>query len=325
MRRRQFIAGLGSAAAWPAAALAQQQGIRRIGFLWSVFAADNPEGQARGGAFVQALQELGWSVGRNVQIEYRYGLGDLDRLRKAARELVALSPDVLFAAGDPAMLALQEATPSLPIVFTNVADPVGAGYVDNLAHPGGNATGFMNIEYSQSGKWVQLLKQVAPHVTRVAVLRALNDRQGTSQFAAIQAVAPLLDVEISSINARSDAEIERGITEFARAPNGGLIVAFGVTQRELIVSLAERHKLAAVYAVRFFVSYGGLIGYGPDIADLYRRSAAYVDRVLKGEKPAELPVQGPTKYALVINLKTARALGLTVPEALLATADEVIQ
>jgi putative ABC transport system substrate-binding protein len=325
MWRRQFIAGLGSAAAWPAVALAQQQGIRRIGFLWSVFAADNSEGQTRGNAFVQGLQELGWNIGRNVQIEYRYGLGDADRLRKAARELVALSPDVLFAAGDPAMLALQQATSSLPIVFTNVADPVGAGYADSLAHPGANATGFMNIEYGQSGKWVQLLKQIAPHVTRVAVLRALIDRQGTSQFAAIQAVGPLLGVEISSINARSDAEIERGITEFARAPNGGLIVALGVTQRELIVRLAERHKLPSVYFTRFFVPYGGLICYGPDIVDLYRRSAAYVDRVLKGEKPADLPVQGPTKYELVVNLKTARALGLTVPETLLATADEVIQ
>ena len=326
LRRRTFIAGLASAAAWPMVAPAQQrQSISRIGFLWSTFAAEDPEAQARGNAFVQGLQELGWSIGRNLRIDYRWGLGNADRLRRAAQELLTLSPDVLFAAGNPAIGALQEATLSVPIVFTNVIDPVGAGYVDNLARPGGNATGFMNIEYGQSGKWVQLLKQVAPHVTRVAVLRAIVDRAGASQLAAIQTVAPMFGVEVIPISARSDAEIERGLTEFARLPSGGLIVTIGATQRKLIVGLAEHYKLPAVYFARAFVNYGELICYGPDIVDLYRRSATYVDRILKGEKPADLPVQGPTKYELVLNLKTAKALGLTIPETLLATADEVIQ
>jgi putative tryptophan/tyrosine transport system substrate-binding protein len=248
MNRREVIAGLGSAAAWPAVVFGQQrQSMPRVGFLWSVFAADSPEGQVRGNAFVQGLQERGWSIGRNLRIDYRWGLGDVDRLRKGAQELVTTSPDVLFAAGDPATGALHEATSSLPIVFTNVTDPVGAGYVRNLAHPGGNATGFMNIEYGQSGKWVQLLKQGAPHVMRVGVLRSLADRQGASLFAAIQAVAPLLDVEISPISAHSEAEIEQGLSDFAGTPNGGLIVTFGAVQRQLIAGLADRHKLPAVY------------------------------------------------------------------------------
>ena len=327
-RRREFITLVGGAAAWPVAARAQQRkGIGRIGFLWSGFAADDPEGQVRGNAFVQGLQELGWGVGRNLRIDYRWGLGDAARLRKGADELVAMQPDVLFAAGGPAVAALQGATRSLPIVFTNVPDPVGAGYVDSLARPGGNTTGFMNIEYGQSGKWLELLNEVAPQVTRVAVLR-FPDVGGTSQFAAVQVVAALLKVQVSPINVRSDAEIERNLSDFARTPNSGLIVTFGVgatRQRDLIIALTARHRLPAVYFARNYVANGGLICYGPDIVDVYRRSASYVDRILNGEKPADLPVQAPTKYELVINLKTAKALGLTVPDALLARADEVIE
>jgi putative ABC transport system substrate-binding protein len=327
MRRREFIAGVGSAAAWPLVARAQQgERVRRVGFLWSVFPADDPQGQARGDAFVQGLQQLGWSVGRNIRIDYRWGLGDAVRVRRLAEELVALAPDALFAAGDLATVALQQATRSLPIVFTNVSDPVGAGYVDSLARPGGNTTGFMNIEFGQSVKWLELLKQIAPHVTRVAVL--LTGAPTTSQFAAIQAVAPLLRVEVRPIRVRGDAEIERAVSDFALAPSGGLIVSMGVAGsgvRDLIVALAARHRLPAVYFDRNFVTNGGLICYGIDIFDLYRRSAGYVDRILKGEKPADLPVQAPVKYETVLNMKTAKALGLTVPETLLATADEVIQ
>jgi putative tryptophan/tyrosine transport system substrate-binding protein len=326
MRRREFIVGLGGAVAWPLAAQAQQrQSMRRIGFLWSTFPADDPEVQVRGNAFVQGLQELNWSIGRNLRIDYRWGLGDASRLREAAQELVALAPDALFAAGGPAVAALQQATRSLPIVFTNVTDPVGAGYVNSMARPGGNATGFMNIEYSQSGKWLELLKQIAPHMTRVAVLRVLVEPAGASQFAAIQAVAPPFGVEVIPISARSDAEIERGITDFARVPNGGLVVTIGATQRDLIIGLAARYGLPAVYFARNFVTNGGLICYGPDLVDLYRRSASYVDRVLKGEKPADLPVQAPTKYELVINLRTAMTLGLDIPTTVLVRADEVIE
>jgi putative tryptophan/tyrosine transport system substrate-binding protein len=327
MRRRAFITLLGGAAAWPLAARAQQRGeMRRIGFLWSVFAADDSEGQARGNAFVQGLQELGWSVGRNLRVDYRWGLGDADRLRKAAQELVSLAPDLLFAAGDLAATELQQATRSLPIVFTNVADPVGAGLVQSLARPGGNVTGFMNIEYGQGGKWLELLKQTAPQVKRVAVLRL--GAGGAAQFAAIQAVAPLFGVEVSPMNVGGSAEMDRALAEFARGTTGGLIATFGVgttDQRRLIVDLAARDRLPAVYFARHFVVEGGLISYGPDIVDLYRRSASYVDRVLRGEKPADLPVQAPTKYELVINLKTAKALGLEVPPMLLARADEVIE
>jgi putative tryptophan/tyrosine transport system substrate-binding protein len=326
MRRREFIAGLGSAAAWPLAASAQQrERARRIGFLWSNFAPDDPEGQARGNAFVQGLQELGWSVGRNLRIDYRWGLGDPDRLRRAAHELVGLAPDAIFAAGAPAVGPLREATSSLPIVFANVADPVGGGYVDSMARPGGNATGFMSAEYGQSGKWLELLKRIAPHITRVAVIRTLAGGDGPSQFAAIQAVAPLYGVEIIPVNVRTSAEVERGVTDIARAQNGGLIVTTGARYREVIIGLAARQRLPAVYNSRSSVTDGGLMSYGPDIVDLYRRSAGYMDRVLKGEKPADLPVQAPSKYELVLNLRTAKALGLTIPETLLATADEVIQ
>jgi putative ABC transport system substrate-binding protein len=303
----------------------QRQSIRRVGFLFSTFAADDPDGQDRSNAFVQGLQELGWSVGRNLRIDYRWGLADADRLRTGAQELVALAPDALFAAGGPAVASLQQATRSLPIVFANVTDPVGAGFVDCMARQGGNVTGFMNIEYSQSGKWLELLKQIAPHITRVAVLRVLVESAGANEFAAIQALAPRFGVEVIPISARTSAEIERGICDFARVPNGGLVVTIGTTQRDLILGLAARHALPAVYFARAYVANGGLICFGPDLIDLYRRSASYIDRLLKGEPPADMPVQAQTKYELVINLKTAKALGLAIPETLLATADEVIQ
>jgi putative tryptophan/tyrosine transport system substrate-binding protein len=326
MNRREFIGGLGSATAWPLAARAQQrERVRRIGFLWSNFAPDDPEGQARGNAFVQGLQELGWSVGRNLRIDYRWGLGDPERLRRAAYELVTLAPDALFAAGAPAVGPLLGATSNLPIVFTNVADPVGGSYVESMARPGGNATGFMSYEYGQSGKWLELLKRIAPHITRVAIIRTAAGVDGPSQFAAIQAVAPLYGVELIPVNTRTRDEVERGVTDIARAPNGGLIVTSGSRYREAIIELAASQRLPAVYNARIAATDGGLMSYGPDILDLYRRSAGYMDRVLKGEKPADLPVQAPTKYELIINLKTAQALGLTIPETLLATADEVIQ
>jgi len=327
MRRREFITLLGGASVWPLVAHAQQrERMRRIGFLWSAFAADDPEGQARGSAFVQGLQESGWSVGRNLRIDNRWGLNQTDQLRRGAEELVMLAPDVLFGAGTAAAGALQQATRALPIVFANVLDPVGAGYVDSLAHPGGNTTGFMTIEYGQSGKWLELLKQIAPHVTRAGVFRSLTTPAGVSQLGAIQAVAPILGVEVIPITVRSDADLERAVSDFARGPNGGLITpyGFGATTRG-VMALAARHRLPAVYNSRDYVVSGGLISYGPDIVDLYRRSAGYVDRVLKGEKPADLPVQVPTKYELVINLKTANTLGLTVPLSLRGRADEVIE
>jgi len=328
---RRGVIGLvgGAAAAWPVAAWAQQDGrVRRIGVLVSGLSAEDPSWQARGNAFVQGLQELGWGVGRNLRIDYRWGLGNVDRLRRSAEELVALAPDALYAAAGPATTALQQATSSLPIVFANVPDPVGAGYVDSLARPGGNITGFMNIEYGQSGKWLELLNQIAPRVARVAVLRG-QGIEGTSQFAAIQAVAPSLGVEVSPINVRSDAEIERAVPDFSRhAPNGGLIVTFGVagaSRRDQIIALAARHRLPAVYFSRDYVINGGLICYSTDILDLYRRSASYVDRILKGGKPGDLPVQAPTKYETVLNLKTAKSLGLEVPVRVLTRADEVIE
>jgi putative ABC transport system substrate-binding protein len=290
-------------------------------------AADDPEGQARGTAFVQGLQELGWTAGRNVLIDYRWALGDAERHRKYAEELVALAPDVILAGGSPAVMALQRATRSLPIVFANVNDPVGLGIVASLARPGRNATGFMNAEFGVSVKLLELLKQVAPKVTRAAVVRRNAGSEGVGQFAAIQAVAPSFGVELTPIDV-GDSEIEPTFTEFARAPNGGLIISqygAGSAQRNRIIALAALHRLPVVYASRNFVIDGGLISYAPDQIDLFRQSAGYVDRILKGEKPAELPVQAPTKYELVINLKTAKALGLTIPETLLATADEVIQ
>ena len=326
MRRREFIGFLGSAAAWPLAARAQQGGVRHIGVL-TPLAADDAESQARHGAFLQGLQEAGWSIGRNVKIDYRFAAGDAERIRQYAEELVALKPDVILATGSPVTAALLQVTRSVPIVFAQVPDPVGNGFVASLARPGGNATGFITFEYGVAGKYVELLKEIAPHITRAAVLRDPTIASGIGQMAAIQAVAPSLGVELGPVGVHDAGEIESAVAAFAREPNGGLIVLASplqIVQRDLIVTLAARHRLPAVYGFRFFVASGGLISYGPDSIDPYRRAAQYVDRVLKGEKPADLPVQAPTKYELVINLKTARALGLTVPDKLLALADEVI-
>ncbi len=329
MRRREFISLFGGAVGfWSRAARAQQPAqIRRIGVLMNR-AADDPQGQARLAAFQQTLQELGWSDGRNARIDIRWGEDDVERERKYATELVALAPDVILASGSLSVAALQRITRSVPIVFTTVADPVGAGLVDSLPRPGGNTTGFMLFEYSLSGKWLELLKQVAPQVARAGILRIPNDASATAQFAVIQAVAQSLGVEVTPFLVRDSGEIERAVVTFARAANGGLILtpsASASVHRDLIIALAARHKLPAVYTYRFDVSGGGLISYGPDPVDQFRRAAGYVDRILKGEKPADLPVQAPTKYELVINLRTAKALGLTIPTTLLATADEVIE
>jgi putative tryptophan/tyrosine transport system substrate-binding protein len=327
MNRRAFITLLGGAAAWPLAARAQQPDrMRRIGVLMSV--ADGPEGKARLGAFLEGLQQLGWTDGRNVRIDQRWGAGDAERARKYAAELVALGADVILASGDHSVVASRQATRTVPIVFTTVADPVGTGYVESLARPGGNMTGFTLFEYSTSGKWLELLKEIAPGVKRVGVMREAGTATGTGFFAAIQAAAQAPGVELSPIGVGDAGEIEGGIATFARSPNGGLIVtgsAQTAVHSNLIVTLAARHKLPAVYFARFVVAAGGLISYGPDFLDVHRRPAAYVDRILKGEKPADLPVQAPTKYELVINLKTAKALGLTVPDSMLARADAVIE
>jgi len=327
--RRQFISAIGGVAvAWPLAARAQQgERARRIGVLQPA-AADDPVFQARLAAFYQGLALLGWNIGRNVRIETRWATTNAAEIRKDAAELVALAPDVILAAGDSTLPPLLEATRSVPIVFPVVTDPVAAGYVDSLARPGGNATGFMTAEYSIAGKYLELLKEIVPGVTRAAVLRDSTQGSGTSQFAAIQAVAPSLRVEVIPVNMRDAGEIEQSIETFARSPNGGLIVTAGgtaVRNRDLIVTLAARYKLPAVYWERFFVAAGGLISYGADLIDQYRRAAGYVDRILKGEKPADMPVQAATKFELVINLKTAKALGIDVPAALLARADEVIE
>jgi putative ABC transport system substrate-binding protein len=329
MKRREFITLLGgAAAAWPLAARAQQrEKMRRIGVLMNL-AADDAEGQARLAAFLQGLQEAGWAVGRNVRIELRWGAGDADRFRKQAAELVALAPDVVLASGSPVVGPLLQATRTVPIVFVQVVDPVGAGLVASLARPGGNATGFTAFEYGISGKWVELLKEIAPGVTRVAVLRDAASISGIGQLGAIQSVASSFGMELTPVGVSDAGEIERAATAFARASNGGLIVTpvtLAIVHRDLIITLAARHRLPAVYGLRPFVTAGGLISYGQDSIDPYRRAAGYVDRILKGEKPADLPVQAPTKYELVTNLKTARALGLTVPPTLLARADEVIE
>jgi putative ABC transport system substrate-binding protein len=327
MNRRAFIAGLGVAVAWPFAARAQQaERIRRIGVLM-IQAADDPVGQARVKVFQQGLQQLGWTDGRNVRIDYRWAAGNVENSRKYAAELVALAPDVILAVGAATGPVLQ-ATRTVPIVFAVASDPVGSGFVNSLSRPGGNATGFMLFEYSLSAKWVELLTQIAPGVTRAAVLRDPSITSGIGQFSVIQSVAPSVGVEVSPINLSDDArEIVRAVTAFARAANGGLIVAAGTASvpRDLIITLAARHKLPAVYFDRAFVTDGGLISYGPDVVDQFRGAAAYVDRILKGEKPADLPVQAPSKYDLVINLRTAKALGLDVPQSLLARADEVIE
>ena len=329
MKRREFVTLIGgAAAAWPLMARAQQpEQMRRIGVLTNLV-ADDPEAQARVGAFLQGLQELGWAVGRNMRIEYRWGAGDADRTRGYAAELVALGPDVILTSGASALAPLLQATRSVPVVFAQVPDPVGAGFVNSLARPGGNTTGFITYEYGLSGKWLELLTQIAPSVTRAAVIRDPAVSAGTGQWGAIQAVAPSVRVLVSPVNVRDAGEIERDVAAFAHGSNSGLIVtasALAIRHRNLIVTLAARHRLPAVYYQRGFVTGGGLISYGPDFIDQYRRAAGYVDRILKGEKPSELPVQAPTKYELVINLKTAKALGLDVPTSLLARADEVIE
>jgi ABC-type uncharacterized transport system substrate-binding protein len=328
MKRREFIALLGGVAAWPLAAHAQQgERMRRIGVLLPA-TADDLRFQTLVGAFLQGLALLGWSIGRNVRIDPRWATPNAAEIRRHAAELAALAPDVILAHGAGAVGALLQATRTVPIVFPVAGDPVGAGFVDSLARPGGNATGFMTSEYSVGGKWLELLKQIAPGVTQAAVLRDPTLGSGTSMFAAIQTAAPSLRVEVNPVNMRDAEEIERAVAAFARSPNGGLIVPGGglaVLHRDLIIMLAARHKLPAVYFERFFAAAGGLISYGPDQVDQYRRAAGYVDRILKGEKPADLPVQAPTKYELVINLKTAKALGLDVPPTLLVRADEVIE
>ena len=328
MRRREFITFLGGAAVgWPFAARAQQPDrVRRVGVLFPL-TADDPETQARKVVFEQSLNHLGWTIGRNLQIDYRLAGGAADPIRRSAAELVALAPDVLMTVGSATIGPVQQATRTIPIVFVNVADPVGAGIVQSLAQPGGNATGFTNFEYSMSGKWVDLLKQIAPHVTRLAVLRDAATAAGMGQFGAIQSAAQSLAVELTPVGVRDIDEIERGVSVFARAANGGLIVTAGGTgfRRDLIIGLASRHKLPAVYPFRYYAADGGLITYGPNTLDPVRRAAEYVNRVLRGEKPADLPVQAPTKYELVINVKTAKALGLSIPPMLLARADEVIE
>ena len=327
MKRRDFISLLGGAAAWPLAARAQQrERMRRIGVLLPG-TADDAEFQARIGAFLQGLQELGWTIGRNVRVDTRWATSNAASIRKHAAELAALGPDAILAFGASVGPLLQE-TRTIPIVFPVAGDPVAAGFVENLARPGGNATGFMTFEYGMAGKWLELLKQTAPAVTRVAVLRDPAIPTGPAQFGVIQAAAPSAGTEVRPIDVRDAAEIERGIAASGRASNGGLIVtasAASQVHRNLIITLAARHKLPAVYYERLFASAGGLISYGPDFVDQFRRAAAYVDRILKGEKPADLPVQAPTKYELVINLKTARSLGIDVPPTLLARADEVIE
>jgi putative ABC transport system substrate-binding protein len=328
MRRREFITLFAGTLAWPLAAGAQQPDrMRRIGVLINR-AADDPDGQTRFAAFLQGLQEAGWAVGRNARIDIRWGGTDVERERRYAAELVALAPDVILAGGSLSVAAAQQASRSVPIVFASVADPVGAGFVDSLARPGGNVTGFMAYEYGFIGKWLELLKEVAPGVKRAAVLRDAANPLGIAQFSAIQAVAPSLGFEVSAVNVRDAGEIERSIAAFAGSANGGLVVtpsAMATVHYDLIIMLAARHKLPAVCDERFGVTRGVLVSYGPDFVDLYRRAAGYVDRILKGAKPADLPVQAPTKYELVVNLKTAKALGLEVPATLLGRADEVIE
>src|SRR5499427_4875135 len=316
IQRREFIGTVGGAMAWPLAARAEQaERMRRIGVLMNR-AADDPLGQTRVAAFQHALQQLGWSVGRNVRIDIRWHENDADRARRYAQELVALAPDVVLAENTISVTALYHVTRTLPIVFAIVPDPVGAGFVDSLSRPGGNITGFMVFEYGFSGKWLELLKQIAPQVTRAAVIRDPTISSGTAQFSAIQAVAPALGVEVTPIGVNDIGVIERAVEAFARSANGGLIMtggAFSAVTRDLIITLAVRHKLPAVYPFRDMVTAGGLVSYSPDYADQFRRAAGYVDRILRGEKPADLPVQAPTKYELVVNLKTAKALGLSIP------------
>jgi ABC-type uncharacterized transport system substrate-binding protein len=330
MRRREFITVLGGAAvSWPLAARAQQgERMRRIGVLAGGAVASDADTQERNAVFAKSLQELGWVIGRNVRIDFRYGLGDAANVRKYVEELVALAPDVVLASGASVLAPLLQATRTVPIVFVAVADPVGAGFVESMARPGGNATGFIQFEYSLSGKWLELLKEIAPGVTQAAVLRDPATTAGVGQFAVIQSVASSIGLDVRPVNVRDAGEIERAITATARSPKAGLVVtasASSLVHSGLIITLAERHKLPAVYPRRSFVAAGGLISYGFDALEQVHQAAGYIDRILKGEKPADLPVQAPTKYELLINLKTAKALGLEVPPTLLARADEVIE
>src|SRR5215203_2574100 len=322
MKRREFVGGLsGAAAAWPLIARAQQpERMRRIGVLMNL-AADDPESHARIGAFLQGLQEFGWAIGRNVRIDYRWTTGGAANIRQHASDLVSLAPDVILANGNPSTSALLETTRSVPIVFGVVSDPVSSGFIDNMARPGGNATGFISAEFGMSAKWLELLKEIAPQVTRVAVLQDPGNPGGVPQFAAMQSTAPSLGMELTSLSLRDADEIERAIAAISGGTNFGLVVTRtvgAISFRNLIVALAARHRLPAVYPLRLFVTAGGLICYGPDVVDQFRRAAGYVDRILKGEKPADMPVLAPTKYELAVNLKTANALGLTIPESLLA-------
>jgi putative ABC transport system substrate-binding protein len=329
MKRREFITLLGGAAAtWPVVARAQQRDrMRRIGVLMPA-SADDAESQTRVGAFLQGLQQLGWTIGRNVRVDTHWATSDAASIRKHAAELAAFAPDAILAFGASTVGPLLQETRTVPIVFPVVGDPVAAGFVESLARPGRNATGFMTFEYGMGAKWLELLKQIAPAVTRVGVLRDPAIPTGPAQFGVIQAAAPSAGMEVRPVDARDAGEIERGVATLARTSNSGLIItasAASQVHRDLIITLAARHKLPAVYYERLFISVGGLISYGPDFVDQFRLAAGYVDRILKGENPADLPVQAPTKYDLVINLKTAKALGLTVPDSLLARADEVIE
>jgi putative ABC transport system substrate-binding protein len=329
MRRREFITLLGgTAAAWPLVARAQRpERIRRIGVLQNL-AADDPEGQLRLTAFGQGLQQLGWTVGHNLRIDYRWSVGDAERIRKSVADIVALSPDIILAAGGRNMTVLQQADRAIPVVFVTISDPVSGGFVESMPHPGGNATGFSVLEWNMSGKWLELLKQIVPQIRRVAVLRDPANPGGTGQLGAIQGVAPTLGVALTPVGMSDPAEMERVLTEFARSPNGGLIVTASIlteVHRDFIIALVDRLRLPAVYPFRYLVASGGLLSYGPDLVDQYRLAASYVDRILKGEKPADLPVQAPTKYELTINLKTAKALGINLPDQVLARADEVIE
>jgi putative tryptophan/tyrosine transport system substrate-binding protein len=329
VNRRNFITLVGGATAtWPLSARAQQRvRTRRIGVLMNL-ASDDPEGQDRVAAFMQGLQESGWAIGRDVRIDYRWGAGDTNLFRKYAAELVALAPDAILAASGSALPFLLEATRSIPIVFAQTADPVGSGYVASLAQPGGNATGFTQIDFGMTGKWLELLKEIAPKVTRAAVIRDSRDLAGLGQWGAIQALAPSLGLEVSPVSAQDANEMQRAIMAFARSPNGGLVVTASAptaVYRETIIALAAQQRLPAVYPFRYHITAGGLVSYGPDPIDQYRRAAGYINRILKGEKPGDLPVQAPTRYELVINMKTAKALGLEMPATVLARADEVIE
>ena len=327
MRRREFITLVSSAVAWPLAARAQQaERIRRVGVMMNLAAGD-PEGHDRLEAFRQTLRQLGWTEDRNVRFDIRWGEGDAERYRRYVAELIALSPDVILAAAASVLTPLLQATRTIPVVFAQATDPVGAGYVSSLSHPGGNATGFANFDFNLSGKWLELLKEISPGVKRVAVIRNPSATVGVGQFAAIQAVAPSFGVNLLSLDVRNAGDIDRDLTAFAREPSGGLIALIGAASayRAPVIALAARHRLPAVYPFRYYVTEGGLLSYGPNTVDSFRGAATYVDRILKGEKPADLPVQAPNKYELTINLKTAKALGLTVPPTLLARADEVIE